>query len=73
MTVKKLRESIENKTLDQFKLQEYVKFFAENKEKMGLGAETAFKQYIRKGAEFTGVDIEDLQAVYNSFRSRKND
>lgn len=67
-TVKNLRESIKNNSLDQFKLQEYVKFFAHNIEKMTLAEELGFKEYLRKGAQHTGVDMQDLQAVYNSYR-----
>lgn len=68
MTVKALREEIQTNRLNDFRLQQYVKFFALNIETMPLGAEIAFKEYIRKGAEKLGIDIEDLQAVYNSYR-----
>jgi hypothetical protein len=68
MTIKELREKIESKTLTAFELQEAVKFFAENIDTMTLGAEVAFKEYIRKGAYLLDIHIEDLQAVYNSFR-----
>lgn len=68
LTVKSLRESIENKTLTEFKLQEYVKFFAENIDKMSLGAELAYKEYLRKAAEYLDIPLVDLQDVYNSFR-----
>lgn len=71
-TVKEIREAINNKTLTQFQLQEAVKFFAENKDGMGLGAEIAFKEYIRKGAKFCEVEIEDLQQVYNSYKNVAN-
>lgn len=68
MTVKELRESIENKTIDCFKLQDALQFLAENIEDMPLGAEIAFKEYIRKGATYLNIDIKDLQGVYNSYR-----
>ena len=69
-TVKDLRNHVNNNTLTDFILQDYVKYFAENIESMGLGAEMAFKEYIRKGAEQQGININDLQAVYNSYRNK---
>lgn len=68
MNVKNLRESIKNNTLTDFILQGYVKFFALNIDTMPLGAEVAFKEYIRKGATHLNIELEDLQAVYNSYR-----
>ena len=67
-TVKELREAIKNKTLTEFQLQDAVKYFAENIEKMPLGAEMGFKEYLRRGADLLSISTRDLQDVYNSFR-----
>ena len=71
-TIKTLRYLIESKRLTDFDLQDYVKYFAENIESIPLGAEVAYKQYIRKGAQLLKIDIKDLQAVYNSYRPTKD-
>jgi hypothetical protein len=67
-TVKQIREAIENKTLDDSQLRETIKFFAENIEKMTLGEEVAFKDYIKKGSEYLKIDISDIQNIYDSFK-----
>jgi hypothetical protein len=70
--IKDLREKINNGSLTEFDLQGYVEFFAYNIDNMPLGSEVAFKEYIRKGANHLKIDLEDLQAVYNSFRNAMN-
>jgi hypothetical protein len=70
-TVKEIREAIKTKNLNEFQFQEYIKFFAENFNKLNLGEEIAFKEYARKGAEFLNIHPKDVQDVFNSYRSLK--
>jgi len=67
-TVKELRELIDSKQLTENDLKGFVKQLAENIDKMDLGSLMGFKNYIRVGAEFLDIDLEDLNRVYNSFR-----
>ncbi len=68
MKITELRKIINAKRVDQFKLQNAVKFLAENIETMPIGAEQAFKDLLRKGAKNAGIELQDLQDVYNSYR-----
>lgn len=72
LTVKSLRESIKKRNIDEFKLQEYVKFLAYNIGKMSISAEIAYRQNISKAAILIGTDLQDVQDVYDSFRSEVN-
>ena len=66
--MKKIIKKIKENTATQFDLQELVKHFATKKESLTLGEEVMFKEYIRKGAKQLSIEVEDLQAVYNSYR-----
>ena len=68
MKVTELRKIVNAKRVDQFKLQSAVKFLAENIEMMPMGAVQAFKDLLRKGAINAGIELQDLQDVYNSYR-----
>jgi hypothetical protein len=61
---------IKNNTANDFDIQELVRSFAENAETVTLGEEIMFKEYIRKGANQLGIDLKDIQDVYNSYRKK---
>ena len=68
MNIKTLREKIENKTLNDFDLQDAVKCFAEKGHVMPISAEMAYKHYIKKGSQLLGYNSTDLLEVYKSFK-----
>lgn len=68
----KIIKKILDKKANEFDVEELVKIFAENKMRVTLGEEVMFKEYIRRGAEQLGIDLRDIQAVYNSY-SRQGD
>jgi hypothetical protein len=66
--MKNIINKIKKNKATQFDIQDLVEFFAKNLESLNVGEELMAKEYIRKGAEQTGIDPKDIQDVFNSFR-----
>jgi hypothetical protein len=65
-TIKQLRESIQDNTLDVWGFQIFIRHFAENYKHLTVCEEMAFKEWARKGAEHLKIDLRDVQSVFKS-------